>query len=586
MSLSQVYLECNSCLCCLAKTVAVAPFLLNYNGACFRQYPDLTQMEFTNTLTQLIGSWEWLSKHYKISQGSRSSGWSLQRRRDEEAKGPLEAYTTRICLPNLCKQEEHFGGCKDEQRRVEELACGRKAPLEKAEGRRSHEPEEEDKEALQVLKKENIVACSADNSQEIYYDQREDGDKNIVTCSTVFPCVDNMVGFVLLPIQPEEHFGGCEDERRRVEELVCGTKGSLRKGGFMEGYRRLKVEEAMREEKRIKKLSKFSKKKKTNNVTKRNSCSCCLDKTVAMAPFVLKYNQARFPKYPGRGHQGDSRIFVNNRGHDRVKSITTFGKDIGSRNNLLSTTNHLAKAINELDLANCAQCSPSYQLLPDDDHGNGFQSIIKSLKEAEALVGVYRDVETRKLKDRLKPTRLVSAYLIFANKRSILEAEGRRSHEPEEEDKEALQVLKKENIVACSADNSQEIYYDQREDGDKNIVTCSTVFPCVDNMVGFVLLPIQPEEHFGGCEDERRRVEELVCGTKGSLRKGGYMEGYRRLKVEEAMREEKRIKKLSEFSKKRKPTMSLRLKVEEAMSEKKRIKKLSKFSKRENRECH
>lgn len=29
-----------------------------------------------------------------------------------------------------------------------------------------------------------------------------------------------------------------------------------------------------------------------------------------------------------------------------------------------------------------------------------------------------------------------------------------------------------------------------------------------------------------------------------------------------------------------------RLKVEEAMSEKKRIKKLSKFSKRENRECH
>ncbi|CAH8263752.1 unnamed protein product [Arabidopsis lyrata] len=227
-----------------------------------RAMAHLTQMEFTNTLTQLIGSWEWLSKHYKISQGSRSSGWSLQRRRDEEAKGPLEAYTTRICLPNLCKQEEHFGGCKDEQRRVEELACGRKAPLEKAEGRRSHEPEEEDKEALQVLKKENIVACSADNSQEIYYDQREDGDKNIVTCSTVFPCVDNMVGFVLLPIQPEEHFGGCEDERRRVEELVCGTKGSLRKGGYMEGYRRLKVEEAMREEKRIKKLSEFSKKRK------------------------------------------------------------------------------------------------------------------------------------------------------------------------------------------------------------------------------------------------------------------------------------------------------------------------------------
>ncbi|CAL9234353.1 unnamed protein product [Arabidopsis halleri] len=29
--------------------------------------------------------------------------------RDEEAKGPLEAYTIHICLPNLCKQEEHFG---------------------------------------------------------------------------------------------------------------------------------------------------------------------------------------------------------------------------------------------------------------------------------------------------------------------------------------------------------------------------------------------------------------------------------------------------------------------------------------------
>ncbi|CAE6013360.1 unnamed protein product [Arabidopsis arenosa] len=199
---------------------------------------DLLEILFISYLivqNKLIGSWEWLSKHYKISQGSRSSGWTLPRRRDEEAKGPLEAYTTRICLPNLCKQEEHFGEvAKMNEEEWKNLRAEEKAPLERgdiyAEGYKRLKAEEEDKEALQVLKKENIVACSADNSQEIYYDQREDGDKNIVTCSTVFPYVDNMLGFVLLPIQPEEHFGGCEDERRRVEELVCGTKGSLRKG--------------------------------------------------------------------------------------------------------------------------------------------------------------------------------------------------------------------------------------------------------------------------------------------------------------------------------------------------------------------
>ncbi|XP_010510993.1 PREDICTED: paired amphipathic helix protein Sin3-like 5 isoform X1 [Camelina sativa] len=42
-----------------------------------------------------------------------------------------------------------------------------------------------------------------------------------------------------------------------------------------------------------------------------------------------------------------------------------FGRDIGSQKNLLST-NHMAKAINELDLTDCAQCSPSYRRLPDD----------------------------------------------------------------------------------------------------------------------------------------------------------------------------------------------------------------------------
>ncbi|XP_020890278.1 paired amphipathic helix protein Sin3-like 5 isoform X2 [Arabidopsis lyrata subsp. lyrata] len=37
----------------------------------------------------------------------------------------------------------------------------------------------------------------------------------------------------------------------------------------------------------------------------------------------------------------------------------------GDSKNLLST-NHMAKAINELDLAGCAQCTPSYRRLPDD----------------------------------------------------------------------------------------------------------------------------------------------------------------------------------------------------------------------------
>ncbi|KAL1218756.1 Paired amphipathic helix protein Sin3-like 5 [Cardamine amara subsp. amara] len=43
-----------------------------------------------------------------------------------------------------------------------------------------------------------------------------------------------------------------------------------------------------------------------------------------------------------------------------------FGKDNGSQKNLLPSSNYVVKAINELDLADCAKCSPSYRLLPAD----------------------------------------------------------------------------------------------------------------------------------------------------------------------------------------------------------------------------
>ncbi|CAH2047457.1 unnamed protein product [Thlaspi arvense] len=52
--------------------------------------------------------------------------------------------------------------------------------------------------------------------------------------------------------------------------------------------------------------------------------------------------------------------YENNGGHER------YPEAFGSQKNLLSNTNHMAKAINELDLIECAQCTPSYRLLPDD----------------------------------------------------------------------------------------------------------------------------------------------------------------------------------------------------------------------------
>nr|VDD29811.1 unnamed protein product [Brassica oleracea] len=49
-----------------------------------------------------------------------------------------------------------------------------------------------------------------------------------------------------------------------------------------------------------------------------------------------------------------------------IQDYENGSKDNGSHKILPSTSNHVAKGINELDLSECAQCSPSYRLLPDD----------------------------------------------------------------------------------------------------------------------------------------------------------------------------------------------------------------------------
>ncbi|KAG5383079.1 hypothetical protein IGI04_034549 [Brassica rapa subsp. trilocularis] len=49
-----------------------------------------------------------------------------------------------------------------------------------------------------------------------------------------------------------------------------------------------------------------------------------------------------------------------------IQDYENGSKDNGSHKILLSSSNHVAKGINELDLSECAQCSPSYRLLPDD----------------------------------------------------------------------------------------------------------------------------------------------------------------------------------------------------------------------------
>ncbi|CAH8388149.1 unnamed protein product [Eruca vesicaria subsp. sativa] len=49
-----------------------------------------------------------------------------------------------------------------------------------------------------------------------------------------------------------------------------------------------------------------------------------------------------------------------------IQDYENGSKDNGSHKILLSTSNHVARGINELDLSECAQCTPSYRLLPDD----------------------------------------------------------------------------------------------------------------------------------------------------------------------------------------------------------------------------
>ncbi|XP_018457757.1 paired amphipathic helix protein Sin3-like 5 [Raphanus sativus] len=52
--------------------------------------------------------------------------------------------------------------------------------------------------------------------------------------------------------------------------------------------------------------------------------------------------------------------------NEGIQDYENGSKENGSHKILLSSSNHVAKGINELDLSECAQCSPSYRLLPDD----------------------------------------------------------------------------------------------------------------------------------------------------------------------------------------------------------------------------
>ncbi|CAN8244921.1 unnamed protein product [Cochlearia groenlandica] len=64
-------------------------------------------------------------------------------------------------------------------------------------------------------------------------------------------------------------------------------------------------------------------------------------------------NQRQWPGYLKIEESEGIQDYQNNRGHERHPDIE-------------SQTNHMVKGINELDLSDCAQCSPSYRLLPDD----------------------------------------------------------------------------------------------------------------------------------------------------------------------------------------------------------------------------
>ncbi|CAA7047392.1 unnamed protein product [Microthlaspi erraticum] len=71
---------------------------------------------------------------------------------------------------------------------------------------------------------------------------------------------------------------------------------------------------------------------------------------------------SQWPGYLKAEDNGGIQDYENNGGHERYPE-----NGFGSQKNLLSASNHMIpKAINELDLADCAQCTPSYRRLPDD----------------------------------------------------------------------------------------------------------------------------------------------------------------------------------------------------------------------------
>ncbi|XP_024015380.1 paired amphipathic helix protein Sin3-like 5 isoform X2 [Eutrema salsugineum] len=78
-------------------------------------------------------------------------------------------------------------------------------------------------------------------------------------------------------------------------------------------------------------------------------------------------NQGQWPGYPKVEDNEGMQDYENNGGHERYpENDRTVAFCIGSQKNVLSSSNYLAKAINELDLTECAQCTPSYRLLPED----------------------------------------------------------------------------------------------------------------------------------------------------------------------------------------------------------------------------
>lgn len=65
-------------------------------------------------------------------------------------------------------------------------------------------------------------------------------------------------------------------------------------------------------------------------------------------------------------NQGQWTGYLKVEDKEGIQDYENGSKDNGSHKILLSSSNHVAKGINELDLSECAQCSPSYRLLPDD----------------------------------------------------------------------------------------------------------------------------------------------------------------------------------------------------------------------------